>query len=491
MNKRLIFSFFGILTFTLLSPKLFAQTERSLSLQESIEIAKDNSPLSRAATFSLVASKWRYKSFRADLLPSLELNGNIPNYSLGTQSVNTSSGIENVSFNNSNANIGASINQAILPTGGTVSITSRLNRLGIFRGENRYEWSSTPVSIVYNQPLFQYNNLKWRNRIEPLRFKIAEKQFVEDMEDLSFTVAQNFFDVLISKINVEIAEFNVTVNDSIYNISKGRYEVGSVAENDLLQTELAYRNAEASLTNARLNYQRAEENFKALLGLDDSVKIKVESPQTAPDVDLNIDKALSLALENNSQSLQFRLDEIQANQAYDQAKRSGSFTANLRAEYGLNDTAVDFAEVYDNPGDLKSFNIGFQIPIFNWGKNMAQIKAARNQQLATANNIEYQRLQFELSVRSTVREFELLKGQVELASVSDNIAERRYEVAKNRYLIGKIDITNLFIAQNEKDSARRNYIQALRNYWTGYYNLRRLTLYDFEQDLPIYHEVDL
>lgn len=489
MNKRF---FLPLLALILLgTTQIFGQTARSLTLEESIEIAKDNSPLSRAAAFSLIASKWRYKSFRADLRPSLDLTGNIPNYRLGTQTVNTADGIQNVSFNNSNANLGLSINQAILPTGGSVSISSSLNRLGVFKGESRYEWSSTPVSIIYNQPLFQYNNLKWRNRIEPLRFKIAEKQFVEDLEDLSFTVTQSFFDVLISKINVEIAEFNVTVNDSIYNISKGRYEVGNVAENDLLQTELAFRNAEASLTNAKLSYQRAEENFKALLGLDDNVAIEVQAPETAPNIDLDFDKALNLALENNSQSLQFQLDEIQANQAYDQAKRNGSFTANLRAEYGLNDTAIDFAEVYDNPGDLKSFNIGFQIPIFNWGKNMAQIKAARNQQLATANSIEYQRLQFELSVRSTVREFELLKGQVELAEISDNIAERRYDVSKNRYLIGKIDITNLFIAQNEKDSARRNYIQALRNYWTGYYNLRRLTLYDFAQDTPIYHEIDL
>jgi outer membrane protein TolC len=480
-----------LLLFSFASKQAYAQQTQSLTLEESIEIAKDNSPISRAATYSLIAAKWRYKSFRADLLPSLDLNGNIPNYTLGTQTINTVDGIQNVSFNNSNANLGASINQAILPTGGSVSITSRLNRLGIFRGESRYEWSSTPISIVYNQPLFQYNSLKWRNKIEPLRFKIAEKQYVEDLEDLSFTVAQNFFDVLIAKINVEIAEFNVTVNDSIFNISKGRFEVGNLAENELLQTELQFRNAETSLTNARLNYLRAEENFKALLGLDDDVVLNIEAPETAPDVELDFDKALALALENNSQSLQFRLNEIQANQAYDQAKRSGSFSANLRAEYGLNDTAIEFAEVYDNPGDLQSFNIGFQIPIFNWGKNIAQVKAARNQQLATANSIAYQRLQFELNVRSTVREFDLLKGQVGLAETSDNIAERRYDVAKNRYLIGKIDITNLFIAQNEKDSARRNYIQALRNYWTGYYNLRRLTLYDFETDSPIYYRVDL
>jgi outer membrane protein TolC len=93
-------------------------------------------------------------------------------------------------------------------------------------------------------------------------------------------------------------------------------------------------------------------------------------------------------------------------------------------------------------------------------------------------------------VRSTVREFSQLQSQVSLAETSDEIANRRYEVAKNRYLIGKIDVTNLFIAQNEKDSARRSYIQALRNYWTGYYNLRRLTLYDFDEGHPIMLDVD-
>ena len=486
MNKRTLFSLFVIILLGTI--QISAQAVRSLTLKESIEIAKDNSPLSRAATFSLIASKWRYKSFRADLLPGFALSGDAPNFSNQIfANVQDDGTVVFSRRTQSEASINFSASQNILPTGGNLSLSTGITRLGIFNGENTYAWQSTPLIASYTQPLFQFNNLKWRNKIEPLRFKIAEKQFVEDLEDLSFTVTQSFFDVLISKINVEIAEFNVTVNDSIYNISKGRYEVGSLAENDLL----AYRNAETSLTNAKLNYQRAEENFKALLGIDNDVTLEVKAPNTAPDINLDFDKALELALENNSQSLQFRLDEIQANQAYDQAKKNAGFTATLRADYGLNQTSTEFEDLYTNPDNRQFFNVRFQIPIFNWGKNIAQIKSARNQQLATANSIEYQRLQFELSVRSTVREFELLKGQVELAEISDNIAERRYDVSKNRYLIGKIDITNLFIAQNEKDSARRNYIQALRNYWSGYYNLRRLTLYDFAKDQPIYHEIDL
>jgi len=113
-----------------------------------------------------------------------------------------------------------SIDQNILPTGGNLSLSSGLTRLGIFESEQTYLWQSTPLVASLRQPLWQFNSLKWRNRTEPLRFRIAQKQYIQDLEDLSFITTQNFFNFLLSKINFEIAEFNVTVNDSIYNISR-------------------------------------------------------------------------------------------------------------------------------------------------------------------------------------------------------------------------------------------------------------------------------
>jgi len=53
-------------------------------------------------------------------------------------------------------------------------------------------------------------------------------------------------------------------------------------------------------------------------------------------------------------------------------------------------------------------------------------------------------------------------------------------VAKERYVIGKIDVPILFIAQSEKDNARRADVQTLWDYWSTYFRVRRLTLYDFE-----------
>lgn len=467
-----------------------AQGVRPLTLDESIAIAKENSPLARAAKYALVSAKWRYRSFRADLLPDLTANGDIPNYSFGQRTITTETGTHYIGLHQSDANLSLSINQSILPTGGRLSLSSGLSRLGIFRGEDNYGWSSTPIEIGLIQPLFQFNNLKWRNRSEPLRYKIAQKRFVEDLEDVAYAVTQQFFDVLLAKSNVETSEFNVAANDSIYNISKGRFEVGNIAENDLLQTELGLRNAEEALTTARLDYQRAAERFKALLGLADETELEIIPPDDAPELTIDVKKAQQLASENNSASLQFELNELQANQDYDRAKKESGFSANIQASYGLNKISNDFHDLYREPQNRQFITIGFQIPIFNWGKKLAEIRAARNQQQETANTIAYQRLLFELDVRSTVREFDLLKQQMDNASISNEIGNRRYEVARNRYLIGKIDITNLFIAQNEKDGAQRSYIQALRNYWTGYYNLRRLTLYDFELGEPITYDIE-
>ncbi len=490
MNKGTI-SFLLVLAIYLLVNKGQAQTTMTLSLEESIEYAKENSPLSRAARYSILAARWRHKSFRADLLPSISLSGDAPNYNRSIFSNTLDDGTITFSSNvQSEASAALSVEQSILQTGGALSLSSGITRLGIFRDENTYLWQSTPLVASFRQPLFQFNSLKWRNRTEPLLFRIAQRQYVEDMEEISYTVTQAFFDMLLAKINIEVADFNVTVNDSIYNISRGRFQVGNIAENELLQSELEYRNAQASLTTAILQYQRSEETFKALLGIDDSVELEIELPPVAPQIEVDVEEAFRLAQENNSSFLEFELNEIIANRTYDQARRNAGFSATLRADYGLNQVSTDFDQLYEDPENRQFFTVGFEIPIFNWGKNLAEIRAARNQQQETANNIAYQKLQLELSVKGTVREFTQLREQVELAEISDDIATRRYDVAKNRYLIGRIDVTDLFIAQGQKDSSRRSYIQALRTYWEGYYTLRRLTLYDFERDLPILYLTD-
>ena len=75
--------------------------------------------------------------------------------------------------------------------------------------------------------------------------------------------------------------------------------------------------------------------------------------------------------------------------------------------------------------------------------------------------------------------------QLSIAIKSDAIAQNRYEVTKSRYFIGKLGVLDLNVALSEKDQARRSYVEALRRYWWSYYNIRKLTLFDFQYNTPL------
>ena len=65
------------------------------------------------------------------------------------------------------------------------------------------------------------------------------------------------------------------------------------------------------------------------------------------------------------------------------------------------------------------------------------------------------------------------------------MAQKRLNLTRQRYRIGKIQVTDFNIAIQEEASGRRSYIAALRNFWLAYYDLRQLTLYDFENGIPL------
>jgi len=162
------------------------------------------------------------------------------------------------------------------------------------------------------------------------------------------------------------------------------------------------------------------------------------------------------------------------------------FNANMFASFGLTNQADDLSRVYQNPQDQQRVRIGFTIPIIDWGRQKSRVETAQANQKLVEYTVDQDRINFEQEVFTLVKQFKMLRDQIVITSQSDLISLRRYDISKNRYLIGKISITDLSLALTEKDNAKRTYINSLRNFWDAYYNLRRLTLYDFENNQRLY-----
>ncbi|MCB0820126.1 MAG: TolC family protein, partial [Bacteroidetes bacterium] len=185
------------------------------------------------------------------------------------------------------------------------------------------------------------------------------------------------------------------------------------------------------------------------------------------------------AMNNRSDPLNWAMNENSARRALTEAKRNRRLSADMNISYGLNQTGATFDASTQNPLESQFAGISFSIPIASMGLNRANQKAAEAGLEAQQAQIELNRNNMEQSVFAAALQLKQLENSLNISAKADTIAQKRYEVAKNRYRIGTVDITNLLIAQNEKDQALITYVNTLGDYWMAYYSLRRLTLYDF------------
>ncbi len=452
-----------------------------LTLDDAIRIAQQNSSSANMVEQELLANHWRYRSFRASLFPSLNFSGSAPGIQRQIEQVVQDDGsVQYRERQQGTSSITTSILQRIPMTGGTLFLSSSIERINLYRTLGDNLWRANPLFIGITQPIMEFNALKWNRRIEPLQYESSKKQYLEEMAQLATQATGSFFDVYIALINLDLANFNVAINDTIYNISQGRYNVGNIAENELLQTELALMNARTDLERARLAYDRAQDDLRLILSIQENRPVRVEVPERIPDLDINVAHAVEQAKQNRSDMLDYQIERLQSQRNIARIKAESRLSTTLTARLGYNQTSNRFDTLYDNPLNNQFVDVTFDIPIFRWGEGKADREAAYANHESILNSVELREETFIQEVDYQVREFLLLQRQIVAAATADTIASRRFEVAKNRYLIGKIDITNLLIAQQEKDSERRNYIQTLKQYWQGYYNLRRITLYDFE-----------
>ncbi len=472
--------------------QVLAQATRYFELEDAVAIAREQSPDAMMARHRYRGSYWQYRTFRAGYLPHLRLDATIPNLNRSISPITLPDGSDifiRRSLATSSADL--SLNQTIGVTGGQLFVRSGLQRIDLIREDaTTISYLATPINIGYRQPIFSYNPYKWERRIEPLRYEEAQRQYLESLEDASIRATNLFFDLLLAQINKEINEVNLATNDTLYRIAIGRFELGRIAENELLQMELNLLNSEASLEQSVIDYQAAMFRFRSFLRLDDTRNIELLPPGEPRRMTVEVGLALAEARRNRSQMLAQQRQMIEAESRVDQARADNRFNANLFAVYGLTQSAHDLGEAYRDPMDQQQLTLGIQIPILDWGVSRGRVRMAESNRELTEATVNQSMVDFEQEVFLRVMEFNMLYSQLDVARKADEIAEKRYEVTRQRFMIGRIDIIELNLALEEKDRAKQRYLGALRNYWRGFYEMRRLTLYDFENDRPLSVDFD-
>ncbi len=485
MRRVFLFTIASLVVCTL-SAQLPVNT---FSLNEILEMAKETSPQAILAKHQFRAAYWEHRTFEAEFRPSLTLNGTFPELNRRIVRYQLEDGTyKYIEDNSATTAVGLSLNQNIGLTGGRIFAQSNLERTDLFANNQGPSYMSIPIQVGFNQPIFGYNHLRWKKKIEPIKYLEAKRNFIESMESISAEAVRLFFDLILAQQNVKTALLNYGNTDTLYQIAKGRYNIGTIAENELLQMELSFLNAGSAVNEAEIDLQLKKFRLKSFLGLNDQYDMELIIPTSFPKTKLVYEDVLVQAKTNNPKLLQFQRNLIESDRNVAQAKADRGFNANLFATFGLTQSADEFPSVYQDPLDQQGVRIGITIPILDWGQGKGRVKMAESSREVVKTNIQQSIIDFEQDVYLKVMQFNLQDNQLMLAAKADTIAQNRYNVTKERFLIGRIDVIELNIAQSERDNARNRYIAAMRNFWLFYYDMRRLTQYDLINKNPI--EVD-
>jgi outer membrane protein TolC len=456
-----------------------------------MKLAEEQSPNALMAKNRYRASYWQYRTFKAEYRPSLTLTGTTPYYSTAFERVwNSQLNTWDYKSTNILRNLGSlALSQNIGFTGGTISLNSDLTLENDFERKTR-NYITVPVSIGLTQPLFRYNSLKWQKKTEPLKYSAAKQTYLYNIEAVHSQAVMNFFSLALAQSNKQIAEMNFANADTLYKIAQGRFQLGTIAENELLELQLSWLNTETARKAAEMNLRDREIRLKSFLGFTDNVKLELILPTEIPPLQVNSQEVLELAKANNPEILNQQLTVLTAQSSVAQAKAEKGLNANLIASFGTRDQDSNFDLAYKNSNQQQNIRLGITVPILDWGLGRGKYKVAQyNLDLAQVTS-DQALVDFEQNLILDVEQFNLQKAQVAVAAKSDTVAMRMYEVTKQRFLIGKIAILELNNADTKKDQNRRAFIQALQDYWNFYYNIRGLALFDFLNRKPLETEFE-
>ncbi|MBK7712113.1 MAG: TolC family protein [Bacteroidales bacterium] len=484
MKKFLLYTLLFNLLFSI--DKTDGQEVKRLTFPEVIKLSEEQSPNALMAKHRFRASYWQYRTFVAQYRPSLILTGTTPDYSNSYDKVwNSSTNGYDYQATNTISNLGSlALSQNIGFTGGTIYMNSDLTMFNDFENSSK-KYITTPLSIGLTQPLFRYNALKWQKKTEPLKFEAAKKTFLANIEAVHQQAVMIFFSLAQAQINKQIAEMNFSNADTLFRIAQGRYQLGTIAEDELLQMQLSYLNSETARKQADMNLRDREIRLRSFLGFNDNIRIELIIPDEIPSIQVSTQEVFDLAMQNNPEMLNQQLTILTAQSSVAQAKAERGLNANLTASYGLRDQDPDMKLAYQDPNKQQRVRVGFTLPILDWGLGRGKYKMAQSSLELAQVQSNQAIVDFQQNLYLDVEQFNLQKSQVAIAAKSDTVAMKRYEVTKQRFLIGKIAVLDLNDADTRKDQNKRAYLQSLQDYWNYFYNIRSLTLFDFINRQPL------
>lgn len=478
---------------------LFAQDTLYLTCPDAISIALGESYSMRSYEVERQAMQHYFSYYKAMFKPRLDLALNTPVWQESLTTIEQANGLP-VYNSTGSLQAGGSLKFTyVLPTGGDLSLSGNMFRenlstiLAIDNSKLQTDQFYSYVGLSLNQPVFTKNKLRENLREAEYRFQRSEHYYTRAQMDIVYLVTQEFYLLYRYRKQVEIAKEKLTNSEESFRIAKLKSKGGRIAQGDEMSAEVSVAQNKAAYLKAINQLQNEEDKFKQLAGIDLDRKIGVvtnlEYKPLVIDEQKAIDEALKNRLEIKETEMDINLQQIEV----DRARREREFKGYISAYYDVtgistlgSGTTVELAQSsfddISNRPPNRGVALTLTFPIYDWGRGASKVKEARLRLQSRELYKEDQEITIRREVREIIRSVIESSGQLEIHRQNLNLARQSFRISQMRFENGDISNQELTMEQERLATIQLEYLDAFINYQLAVNDLKRKTMWDFENN---------
>ncbi|MCG9134871.1 TolC family protein [Candidatus Poribacteria bacterium] len=451
------FACVGTFLLLLINLSTVAQEPRVLTLEQSIEIAKQSNLTVQTAEQNLKTVEAQVSAARAGLLPRITASGNYTYFKDVQKSV-----------------IQADGGFGFPMPGGEMDETSPPG------GDNESELIELEFGAHHNaqgtvnltQPIFAWGRYYYGYQAAKFNYQAAQRDVDAAYNQLRLDVSEAFYGALIAQEFVRVAQQSVSLVEEQLGIAEASLEAGAATNFDVLRAKVQLSNAKSQLVRARNAVITAKNAYKTVLNIplaeDISVKGSLEIPERQEMLALNLEALIEQALKNRPEVHRTQFSEHAARKQIDVTKTRSRPDLGLFSNYQIsqNERLTQMNRIW---------SVGFQIniPIFDGFAT----RAAVQQSESTLKQIQLGGTQVKVGVEFEVRNAYLnLLGAQTLIDVQREAitqAQESVRIANLQFQNGIITTVALTDTQLALAQAEVNRLQAYHDYVVGLARLEK------------------
>ncbi|WP_333877110.1 TolC family protein [Flavobacterium sp.] len=409
-----------------------AQEVKTLSLKDAITFALENKAAAKKAKLDVENSEYQIQEVRSRALPKISASG-----SLNHNPILQTNVIDGSAFGAPGTTIQAAFGQ---------------------------KWTSgagiTLNQAIYDQSVFiGLKAAKSTREFYQINAQLTEEQVIE-------RVANAYYQVYITRQNLNVLENNLKNTNKVKDIIKGQFDNGLAKKIDLDRVMVRISNINTQRQQVLNAVELQENSLKFYMGMP--VETKISIPQTefeitsaalseTPDMTSRTEYQL---LKKNEQLLQYQKKSVQA-AYYPTLSLTGSYNY-----IGQGPEMPWFKKPADGVywSDYAAIGLNLNVPIFSGFGTRAKVRQAENKLQSIKVDLEETKLSLDL-------EYENAKTQINNSIVSINnqkenvkLAEEVFTNTNNNYIQGLASLTDLLDSENALVEAQNNYTTSLLEY---------------------------